>query len=151
MRSLFIALMALGLSLTALAQVENIDGYADNQGMREYFANSDSDYDKSVIYVFFNNQPCYECAAAIEMIEQNYNQNFRNLYNMFLINYQNDDENNFINTYRLSQPLEVVLVRVDDGATFGYKKLENLQNMITDPTSFAEYFNNAVTDFLGNE
>ena len=151
MRSLLIALMALGLSLTALAQVENIDGYADNQGMREYFANSDSDYNKSVIYVFFNNQPCYECAAAIEMIEQNYNQNFRNLYNMFLINYQNDDENNFISTYQLSRPLEVVLVRVDDGATFGYKKLENLQNMTTDPVSFAEYFNNDVTDFLGNE
>ena len=85
------------------------------------------------------------------MIENIYNQNFIDQYNMFIINYANDDENNFINTYQLSQPLEVVLVRVDDGATFGYQKLENLQNMTSDPISFKEYFIGEVNNFLGNQ
>ena len=70
---------------------------------------------------------------------------------MFLINYQNDDENNFIETYQLSQPLEVVLVRVDDGASFGYKKVENLQNMTSDPVSFNDYLSNQITDYLSAE
>ena len=69
---------------------------------------------------------------------------------MFMINYQNDNENNFIQTYNLSQPLEVVLVRIDDGAPFGYTKIENLQNMTSDPVSMKDYFVNEVNNFLGN-
>lgn len=70
---------------------------------------------------------------------------------MFLINYENDQENNFIETYNLSQPLEVVLVRINDGAAFGYKKLENLQNMISDPVSFDDYLSEQINSFLGNQ
>ena len=133
------------------AQVQDTDGYMPNQGMQEYFSAAQNDYSKSIIYIFFNNQPCYTCADTIEMIENIYNQNFIDQYNMFIINYANDDENNFINTYQLSQPLEVVLVRVDDGATFGYQKIENLQNMTSDPISFKKYFIEEVNDFLGNQ
>ena len=133
------------------AQVQDTDGYMPNQGMQEYFSASQNDYSKPIIYIFFNNQPCYTCADTIEMIENIYNQNFIDQYNMFIINYADDDENNFINTYQLSQPLEVVLVRVDDGATFGYQKIENLQNMTSDPISFKEYFIEEVNNFLGNQ
>lgn len=133
------------------AQVQNTDGYMPNQGLQEYFSADDTNYDKSIIYVFFNNQPCYSCADAIEMIEEIYNNKFINRYSMFLINYADDDENNFVNTYQLSQPLEVVLVRIDDGASFGYKKLDNLENMTSDPVSFNDYFSNQVNNFLGNQ
>ena len=82
------------------AQVQDTDGYMPNQGIQEYFSASQNDYSKSIIYIFFNNQPCYTCADTIEMIENIYNQNFIDQYNMFIINYANDDENNFINTYQ---------------------------------------------------
>ncbi len=150
MRKIYIFLLALFVSFPAAAQVENTDGYMPSQGLQPYFDESNPNYDKSIIYVFFNNQPCYECAQAVEMIEQSYNQNFIDTYNMFLINYENDGENNFIETYQLSQPLEVVMVRVDDDADFGYKKIEGLQNMTTDPTSFNEYFVEQVNNFLNN-
>ncbi len=133
------------------AQVQNTDGYMPDQSLREYFAASDNNYDKSIIYVFFNNQPCYTCAAAIEMVEDIYNNAFIDRYNMFLINYADDEENDFINTYQLSKPLEVVLVRINDGASFGYQKLENLENMTSDPVSFKDYFINQVNNFLGNQ
>lgn len=47
------------------------------------------------------------------MIEQVYNNNFADRYNIFLINYANDQENDFIQTYNLTQPLEVVLVQIN--------------------------------------
>ena len=138
-------------TFNSYAQVEPMDGYMPSQGTQEYFNISENNYNKSIIYVFFNNEPCYTCAAAIEMIENLYNSEFSEDYNMFMINYQNDDENNFIETYQLSQPLEVVLVRVDDGASFGYKKVENLQNMTSDPVSFNDYLSNQITDYLSAE
>ena len=146
----FIFALALLASLPAQAQVQPTDGYMPSQGLQEYFDATQANYDKSIIYIFFNNEPCYTCAAAIEMIEQIYDRNFIDEYNMFMINYQNDDENNFIETYSLSKPLEVVLVRIDDGASFGYRKLENLEDMTSDPVSLQDYFVNQVNNFLGN-
>lgn len=133
------------------AQVYNTDGYMPNQVSEEYFSESEINYDKSIIYIFFNNEPCYTCAQTISMIEEVYNENFIDEYNLFMINYQNDQENNFIEMYNLSLPLEVVLVRIDDGAAFGYRKLDNLTNMISDPISFSEYFTEEVENFLGNQ
>lgn len=85
------------------------------------------------------------------MIEQVYNNNFADRYNIFLINYANDQENDFIQTYNLTQPLEVVLVQINDGASFGYRKLENLQDMTSDPVSFNDYLVNQINNFLGNQ
>ncbi len=133
------------------AQVYNTDGYMPNQVSEEYFSESETNYDKSIIYIFFNNEPCYTCAQTISMIEEVYNENFIDEYNLFMINYQNDQENNFIEMYNLSLPLEVVLVRIDDGAALGYRKLDNLTNMISDPISFSEYFTEEVENFLGNQ
>ncbi len=150
MRYLYIFFTVFFCFSSANAQVENADGYMQNQTLQEYFDASSDNYNKSIIYIFFNNQPCYQCAAAIEMIEQAYNQNFIDQYNLYMINYQNDSETDFIDTYQLSQPLEVVLVRINDGSQFGYQKLENLQDMTTDPVSLKEYFINSVNNYLAN-
>lgn len=150
MKHIWLCLCLLCLSFPTAAQVENTDGYGPNQNLQEYFDESNANYNKSIIYIFFNNQPCYTCAQAISMIEQVYDKNFINQYNLFMINYQNDQENDFISTYNLNQPLEVVLVRINDGASFGYKKLENLEDMISDPVSFDEYLINQINGFLGN-
>lgn len=150
MRYIYFFVCLLVLSLPARAQVENTDGYL-SQPLQEYFDEANPNYDKSIIYVFFNNEPCYTCAQAISMIEQVYNNNFADRYNIFLINYTNDQENDFIQTYNLTQPLEVVLVQINDGASFGYRKLENLQDMTSDPVSFNDYLVNQINNFLGNQ
>ena len=115
---------------------------------QNYSSAISSSYSKSTIYVFFNNEPCSECANAIDLIEQFYNQNFINKYNLFLINYQNDNEYTFTQRYNLSQPLEVVLSRFDDGFPFGYQKIENLQYMTSDPISMEKYFVERINTFF---
>ena len=134
----------------AYAELQFQDNDNSNIDLQEYFAESRPNYNKSIIYIFYNNNPCENCAQAIELIEQAYNQNFANNYSLLLIDYQDDREYNFIENYNLSRPLEVVLQRVDDGATFGFKKLENLQNQTSDPISFQENFINEVNNFLGD-
>ncbi len=145
-------LLLLGLLLgsgAAWAQPVYEGGYNPDQNLSEYFSEAYPNYDKSIIYVFFNNNPCYDCPQAIELLEQLYQQNYQNQYSLLMINYENDDEYDFIETYQLSQPLEVVLVRVNDGAVFGYKKIENLENMVSDPVSFNEYVSSQINGFLG--
>lgn len=139
--------------IAARAQMIATDGssYQPNQNLQEYFEQSPEDYNRSVIYIFFNNEPCYTCAQAITMISQIYDRYFANEYTLLMVNYENDQENEFIYTYNLRQPLAVVLVRINDGEALGWRKLTGLEEMISDPVSFEEYFVDQVTSFLGDE
>lgn len=145
----FMIMVALAIPLHAELTYEG--AYNPNQNLQEYFDEAYPNYDKPIIYVFFNNDPCFQCPQTIELIEQVYNRNYQNEYSLFLINYQNDDEYNFIETYDLNQPLEVVLVDVADGQSIGYKKLENLQNQISDPVSFSENLQYQINSFFNEE
>ena len=145
----FMIMVALAIPLRAELTYEG--AYNPNQNLQEYFDEAYPNYDKPIIYVFFNTDPCFQCPQTIELIEQVYNRNYQNKYSLFLINYQNDDEYNFIETYDLNQPLEVVLVDVADGQSIGYKKLENLQNQISDPVSFSENLQYQINSFFNGE
>ncbi len=151
MKKLICFLLAIPFSVNVNAQNLEFEGTSSpTEPIEQYFEEENPTYERSIIYVFYNNDDCYACPQTIELIEQIYNQYYQNLYTFSIINYQDDDEYNFIETYNLSQPLSVVLVRVNDGSTFGYEKLDNLQNQISDPTSLSEYFRYRVDSFLGN-
>ena len=77
---------------------------------------------QSAIYVFFDNQPCPTCTSA-----------------------------GFAQTYGLSNPLEVVMVDVANGEVQGYQKIEGLQDMITAPQAFNQYFISQINGYLGGE
>lgn len=145
----FLILVAIALPLHAELYYEG--GFNPDQNLQEYFSEAYPNYNKSIIYIFYNDEPCYSCPQAIAMIEDVYDKYYSQKYSLFIINYQDDREYNFIENYNLEEPLEVVLVKVDDGATFGYKKLENLQNQISDPVSFSENLRYQINSFLGTD
>ena len=139
------------LSSNASAQFTELEqNYTGTDAINEYFAASPHNRNKSIIYVFYNNNPCPACPQTIDLIEKIYNSYYSNDYSLFLINYQALSEYNYTESYNLRHPLEVVLVRVNDGAVFGYKKLLQLQEEISDPISFTENFRFQVNEFLGN-
>ncbi len=147
----FLLTLLLLASVSARAQQLQYEGTAaPGEPLEQYFAAEDQNYNKSIIYVFYDNDACYDCPQTIDMIEQAYNRYYKDQYSLFVIDYQNDDEYNFIETYNLHLPLSVVLVRIDDGATFGFEKLDDLPNRISDPESFTTYFRFRVNSFLGN-
>lgn len=133
------------------AQLPQYQGeYNPNQTLQEYFTAEDENYNKSIIYVFYNNNYCYGCPQAMNMLEELYQSEYADKYSLFMIDYQNDDEYNFIATYNLTRPLEVVLVKIEDGNALGYEKIEDLQNKISDKTSFDNFVRYKIESFLGN-
>lgn len=91
-------MIMVALAIPLHAELTYEGAYNPNQNLQEYFDEAYPNYDKPIIYVFFNNDPCFQCPQTIELIEQVYNRNYQNEYSLFLINYQNDDEYNFIET-----------------------------------------------------
>ncbi len=126
------------------------DNMLQMENEEQYFQANNQNVDKSIIYVFFNNHPCPTCPQAIDMIEETYNNNFLNNYTLLMIDYSEDNNAGFVQTYGLSQPLEVVMVEVADGEFQGYRKIEGLEYMTGDPQAFSEYFYNQVQGYLGD-
>ena len=53
--------------------------------------------------------------------------------------------------FALSNPLEVVMVQMDNGEMQGYQKIEGITDMVPDPMAFNEYFVSQVNGYLGGE
>jgi len=148
--SLTAGLICLGSSSTSAQFMQTQQNYTGNDAINEYFAQSPNNRNKSIIYVFYNNEPCAACPQTIDLIEKIYNSYYKNDYSLFLVDYQAASEYNFTASYDLRQPLEVVLIRINDGAVFGFKKLLQLQDEISDPISFTQNFRFQINEFLGN-
>ncbi len=148
MKKLILSLLLIPAAVRA--QQLQFESAAPQTPIEQYFQEENPQYRQSMIFVFYNNEPCGNCPQAIALIEQIYDRYYQNLYGFSIINYQDDDEYNFIETYNLSSPLSVVMVRVNDGAVFGFEKIDNPQNQISDPVSFSDYFRYRVNSFLGS-
>ena len=85
------------------------------------------------------------------MIEEVYNQNYLNNYELFLINYAEDSNSGFVEEYNLTNPLEVVMVNVENATPTGFQKIEGLQNMTANPSAFNEFFTTQVDGYLQNQ
>jgi len=148
---LWALMLGLAVIMPLRAELSYEGGYNPNQPQQAYFNEAYPHFEKSIIYLFYNDvyMTCQNCAQAIAMIEQVYQRYYQNKYNLFIINYGDDDEYNFISAYELRQPFEVVMVRIDDGAPMGYKKLENLNYQTSDPDSFEDNIKYQIDSFLG--
>ena len=118
--------------------------------MQEYFDAENQNYNKSIIYIFFNNyQDCYQCPQTVALTEQIYNQYYSEKYSMFVINYEEDNEYNFAQAYNLNAPLAIVLVKVEDGNAVGYQKISNPQNMLSMGEDYVLYLKQQIDNYLG--
>lgn len=124
-------------------------GYNPDLSFRQYVEQAYPKPQKSIIFVFTGNSQCYGCPQTVSLLRQYYNELYTNVYDFQVINYQQDQEYNYIQAYNLNEPLEIVLVKIENGEQTGYKKLHNLQFQYDDPTSFKETFENDVNSYLG--
>ena len=119
-----------------------IDLSGNNQDIEQYVAQNPQNWDKSIMYVFYNNEYCSNCAQAMEMIYEIYEQNYSNQLSSFEINYGED------NNYNLEWPLQIVLVRIQDGMARGYIKINNPQFWVDDPSYFTQNITSKINNFL---
>ena len=135
LKKILCAAVLLILPVFARAQLIYQPKYVPNQSLQQYFQNG---------------TPCYECQQTMDLINQIYHKYYTGLYDLHFVNYETDTEYDYMQAYKLTEPLSLVMVRVSDGAMFGAKKLTGLQNRISDPVSFSDYLTNQINSFLGN-
>ena len=100
---------------------------------------------KSEVIIFYNPLiPCGNCHNTIDNIISILRQNYKNKINSYLINI--NDHPSFITHFDLNGPLTLVIIKINDNASFGYRKLTGLQSEIYDPISFQ----NLITEFINN-
>ena len=121
------------------AQFIDSSGYTPY--IKQYVEEDENNWNKSIIYVFYNNSPCAHCAEAMGL-------NYSNDFSYFEINYQETGEFAFTTAYFLDQPLSVVLVRINDGMSRGYYKIDNPQQWLSDKLFFTEQITTAINNFL---
>lgn len=143
-------LLGFAVVLPLRAELVYEGGYNPYQSQQSYFNETNPSLNKSIIYIFYNDvyMTCQNCAQTIALIEQVYQQNYQNLYDLYIINYGENDEYNFISAFELQKPFEVVLERVNDGTPMGYKKLEGLNYQTSDPYSFEQNLKYQIDSFL---
>lgn len=142
------AFLAANISISK-AQPVFEGNYPLNQPLEEYFAAENENYNKSIIYIFYNNYTdCYQCPQTIELTEQIFNQYYNGTYSLFVINYEEDNEYDFALAYRLTEPLAIVLVKISNGQNLGYVKLPNPQNMLSTGQDFTNYLTEQINAYL---
>lgn len=133
-------------SRPALAQFVNLEG--NNPAITEYVEANEENWNKPIMYVFYSDEPCPLCSEAMGMIYNIYEQYYANQFSYFEINYTDEGEFGMQESYGLTQPLSLVLVRIQDGQSRGYYKLENPQNFLDDKFYFKRRLLYEINNFL---
>jgi len=141
-------LMVFGLFASSPTEAQYINLSGNNPDITEYVESNEDNWNKSIMYIFYSNQPCALCSQAMGMIYDIYEEYFINQFNLFEINYTDEDEYGMQESYNLSQPLSVVLVRINDGMSRGYYKIENPQFWVNDPYYFKQRLLSEINNFL---
>ena len=144
--SLLCAAIILSAAFTARAQYINSSG--GNSFIRQYVEQSEDNWNKPIIFVFYNNGPCENCPQAMHMIYDVYQQYYADQYSYFEIDYAEDGENQFAVDYDLFAPLSIVLVDINDGMARGYEKIDNPQQWLDVPRFFEDKLTTRINNFF---
>ena len=146
-KQIFLIVWAVLLSNNVQAQYVDLSG--TNSFIQKYVEESPENWNKSVLFVFYDgNNYCESCPKAIEMIYDLYAREFITVLNIFEIDYSERSEFTMQLDYNLTQPLSLVVVRINDGLSQGYYKIDNPQDWIDNPFYFNAKITNSINDFL---
>lgn len=103
--------------------------------------------DKPEAVIFYNSaNVCETCPTAVNKIIAVLRRNYRGRMHAYLIDLAQHPE--FIAAFNLHGPLILVLIRISDGTSFGYAKLDGLQSEIGDETVFSRMITEKIANFL---
>ncbi|MBQ9271695.1 MAG: hypothetical protein IJ218_05480 [Alphaproteobacteria bacterium] len=119
--------------LSTQVNAQYINSSGDNPAIREYeremhemYPNSPEMWNRGIMYIFYDGANCPKCAEIIDTLYNIYNVRYEGDYSVFEVDYTEDTGVNFQQIYNLTQPISVVLVRVQNGEAWGYVKIDNL-------------------------
>lgn len=122
--------------------------FDDSPSMQEYFSASPENENKPIMYIFYLDSDCYMCAQTIALTEEIYNKYYQNALSLFVINYEEDEGSSFAEAYELTDPMDIVLLEVQDGQSYGYKKIRNPQYQMVTPQDYERFLSVQLNEFL---
>lgn len=117
---------------------------ARSLSLEDLYTNPISKKLPEAIILYSTDNPCENCNTAINMLIDTLRQNYKNKLRAYLINLARHPE--YIDAFKIDAPLTLVIVRISDGASFGFEKLNGLQSFTDDKNAF----NNRVCEFINN-
>lgn len=100
------------------------------------------------VIIFYNtDNPCENCHQTIDMIIEVLRRYYRQKIHAYLINIADHPE--YRSAFKLTAPLTLVVIRISDGAAFGYAKLSGLQSKTMDKSDFSRQITEFINNFLG--
>ncbi|MBR2274409.1 MAG: hypothetical protein IJ864_06270 [Alphaproteobacteria bacterium] len=90
---------------------------------------------------------CENCSRAINMLVATLKQNYRHRLHAYLIDTKKAPQ--FAVAFSADAPITLVIVRISDGASFGYQKLSGLQSLTDNPSIFSRRIVEFINNFLG--
>lgn len=97
-----------------------------------------------IFYDSANSNP--ENTPTINLIINILRNNYQGQIHVYLIDINRHPE--FISAFNLSTTLNLVLIRISDGASFGYKKITDLTAGINDIPSYTQMLTEKIDNFL---
>lgn len=123
------------------------NSYAQEANLQNLYINPEYQT-KSEAIIFYNSiNQCENCNKAIKMLLDILKEKYSDKLNIYLINVQNQPE--FINTFQLTGPLNLVLIKISDHARFLHQKIQGLQSEVYDKYIFNRRISQFVNNFFG--
>ena len=98
--------------------------------------------------IFYNSaNTCENCSKTINLLISILRKNYQGKLHAYLIDIARHPE--FITAFQLKGPLNFVIIRISDGAAFGYRKISGLQSQINNPQNFSRTITEFINNFLG--
>lgn len=114
--------------------------------LENLYINPESQTLPEIIIFYDSANPCFQCPQTIELIIKILKENYNGQIHAYLININQHPE--FISAFNLPPTLSLVLIRMSDGAAFGYEKITALTDGIEDIPSYTEMLTEKIDNFL---
>lgn len=121
--------------------------YAETGTLENLYINPEGKRLPEAIIFYNSANTCEKCPQTIDLLISILKKNYQKKLHAYLIDANRHPE--FISAFHLSGPLTLVIIRISDGAAFGYRKLTGLQSEISSPRAFSRRITEFINNFLG--
>ncbi len=141
-------LLITGIILSGLIKSDNAYAQSSPQdiSLETLYTNPEGQTLPEAIIFYNKLNQCENCLITINQIITTLKSNYSGQLHAYLIDIAHHPE--YISAFKLTGPLNLVLVRISDGASFGYETITGLESKIDDLYSFQQLLIEKIDNFL---
>jgi len=115
--------------------------------LTDIYINPEGKHLSEAVILYNSQNPCENCNKTIDMIINVLRTNYHHKLRAYMVDISKEPQ--FASAFHTDAPLTFVIIRISDGAAFGYEKLTGLQSQIADSQAFNRHIIKFINNFLG--